>query len=150
MKVRTALAVTMVFLGAGCSGDHPSGQNQPAGNGLRGATDSSAVAAIAHTEKTLPYEERQGKYLYEQYCAVCHGLEGKGDGFNAFNLEPRPRDFTDSAYVNALGNKQIVQTISGGGRSVNKSPLMPSYGWTLKKEDIGYVASYLATFASRK
>ena len=56
--------------------------------------------------------------LHAKYCAVCHGKEGKGDGFNAFNLDPRRRDFSDSAYMAALSDDQIVQTITGGGRSV--------------------------------
>jgi mono/diheme cytochrome c family protein len=116
-----------------CSGKNPSSQEQTSGN------DSS---------KTLTYEERQGKQLYNKYCAVCHGQEGKGDGFNAFNLDPRPKDFSDSRYMNALGGKQILQTISGGGRSVNKSALMPPYEWTLKKEEIQYIESYLRTFYS--
>jgi mono/diheme cytochrome c family protein len=78
-----------------------------------------------------------------KYCAVCHGKEGKGDGFNAFNLDPRPRDFSDSAYMAALSDEQIVQTIVGGGRSINKSPLMPSYGWTIDGREIRYVAAYV-------
>ena len=52
--------------------------------------------------------------------------------------------------MNALGDKQAIETISGGGRSVNKSPLMPSYGWTMKKEELQYVASYVRTFSARK
>jgi mono/diheme cytochrome c family protein len=150
MRASTVSAITMAFLVAACSGDHPAAQGQPPAAGGPGVADSTAVAAVVPPGKTLPYEERQGKYLYDQYCAVCHGVEGKGDGFNAYNLEPRPRDFTDSTYMTALGEKQILRTISGGGRSVNKSPLMPSYGWTLKEEEIGYIASYLATFTSRR
>ena len=35
------------------------------------------------------YAERQGKQLFEQYCAICHGQSGEGDGFNAYNLNPK-------------------------------------------------------------
>jgi mono/diheme cytochrome c family protein len=108
--------------------------------------DSSAQGSVAPPMKILSYEETQGAVLYGKYCAVCHGAEGKGDGFNAFNLDPHPRDFSDSTYMKALSDGQIVQTISGGGRSVNKSPLMPAYGWTLGKQQIRYVASYVRTF----
>jgi mono/diheme cytochrome c family protein len=83
-----------------------------------------------------------------KYCAVCHGKEGKGDGFNAFNLDPRPRDFSDSAYMAALSDAQILQTISGGGRSVNKSPLMPSYGGTIDNRQARYVAAYVRAFST--
>jgi mono/diheme cytochrome c family protein len=113
-------------------------------------TNDSTVAAPAAVpvERVLSYEERQGNVLYMKYCAVCHGKEGKGDGFNAFNLDPRPRDFSDSSYMAALSDAQILQTISGGGRSVNKSPLMPSYGWTIDNRQIRYVAAYIRTFSA--
>jgi len=35
-----------------------------------------------------------GKELYEQFCAACHGPEGRGDGPAAVYLLPKPRDFT--------------------------------------------------------
>ena len=43
------------------------------------------------------YAERKGKQLYDHYCAVCHGSSGEGDGFNAFNLDPRLRNLADSS-----------------------------------------------------
>jgi mono/diheme cytochrome c family protein len=51
--------------------------------------------------------------------------------------------------MRALSDDQIVQTVSGGGRSVNKSPLMPAYGWTLNRQQIRDVSSYVRTFASQ-
>lgn len=35
-----------------------------------------------------------GKPTYEQYCAVCHGLTGKGDGGAANILTVKPADLT--------------------------------------------------------
>jgi mono/diheme cytochrome c family protein len=110
------------------------------------SADSTGKVAESVPLRTLSYEEMQGSDLYGKYCQVCHGQEGKGDGFNAFNLDPHPRDFTDSAYMKALSDDQIVQTIAGGGRSVNKSPLMPAYGWTLNRQQIRYLASYVRSF----
>lgn len=94
----------------------------------------------------LTYEERQGKQLYTKYCAVCHGQEGKGDGFNAFNLDTKPRDFTDSIYMNALSDERLIETINEGGRGVNRSSLMPSWNGSLKSVEIDYVVSYIRRF----
>ena len=124
MKVQSSFALLLFTLVAGCSGRISTPQRQGLATDSLKAADSTNVTEASGPE--LSYEERQGKHLYEQYCLVCHGQEGKGDGFNAFNLDPRPRDFSDSVYMNALGDKQAIETISGGGRSVNKSPLMPS------------------------
>jgi mono/diheme cytochrome c family protein len=93
--------------------------------------------------QSLSYEQRQGKYLYAKYCAVCHGTEGKGDGFNAFNLDPKPRDFTDSPYMNALSDARLLETISQGGRGVNKSVLMPSWGGRLTNIERTYVVAFI-------
>jgi len=134
--------LVLSFLVAACSGRKGSAPGAAADSSHAPDSSSQSSGAVpAHG--ILSYEERQGGVLYMKYCAVCHGKEGKGDGFNAFNLDPRPRDFSDSAYMAALSDEQIVQTIVGGGRSINKSPLMPSYGWTIDGREIRYVAAYV-------
>lgn len=42
----------------------------------------------------------QGKQLYMQYCASCHGPGGKGDGPKAAGLKPPPGDLTQIAKGN--------------------------------------------------
>lgn len=106
------------------------------------APDSAQTTTLP-AKPPLSYEQGRGSFIYAKYCSVCHGQEGKGDGFNAFNLDPRPRDFSDTVYMNALSDDQILLTITGGGRSVNKSPLMPAYGWTLTRDQIRYVVAFL-------
>ncbi len=112
--------------------------------------DSAAHAAAAPVEQPLSYEERQGKFLYGKFCAVCHGESGKGDGFNAFNLDPKPRDFTNTAIMDGYTDERIAQAIAGGGRSVNKSPLMPTWGGRLNTREIAYLVRYLRPFAAAK
>jgi mono/diheme cytochrome c family protein len=36
----------------------------------------------------------KGPALYKDYCAACHGLQGKGDGPAALALKNRPADLT--------------------------------------------------------
>ena len=118
--------------------------------GTPATSNGQAVTPAEHAGRsTLSYEEQQGMYVYIQHCAVCHGSEGKGDGFNAYNLEPKPRDFTDSTYMRALSDSRLFETISEGGRGVNRSPLMPTWGATLSKDEILNAVSYLRTFARR-
>ena len=105
--------------------------------------DSSDQSAAPWAGEAMSYEQRQGKNIYMKYCAICHGKEGKGDGFNAFNLDPRPRDFTDRKYMSALGDGRLLETISQGGRGVNRSPFMPSWRGRLNNAEIKYVASYV-------
>jgi len=94
------------------------------------------------------YNERLAENTYEKYCAVCHGIEGKGDGFNSYNLDPRPTDFTNVRYMNALPYEHLVQVISAGGRGINKSPLMPAWGNTLTSDEVQRLATYVSNFSS--
>jgi mono/diheme cytochrome c family protein len=149
--VKQAIIVMIVCAVAviGCTGKHTEGEKGRSVTDSARVVDSTLQIALAQPVRKVSYEEEQGAFLYSRYCAVCHGQEGRGDGFNAFNLDPRPRDLSDSTYMRALSDDQIVQTISGGGRSVNKSPLMPAYGWTLNKRQIRYVASYIQSLTGQ-
>lgn len=146
MKRQGLIAILCAMAIAGCAKNQDGAEQGRVARDTTQVADSSAQALPAQSVKVLSYEESQGSVLYGMYCAVCHGKDGKGDGFNAFNLDPHPRDFSDSTYMKALSDDQIVQTISGGGRSVNKSPLMPAYGWTLGKQQLRYVTSYVRSF----
>lgn len=105
------------------------------------------VEAAAES-RVISYEQRQGRHLYLKYCSVCHGEEGNGDGFNAFNLNPKPRDFTDAAYMDALSDVRVAEAINEGGRGVNQSPLMPSWGGRMNKKEIAYVVEYIRSIVS--
>ncbi len=144
---KVVAVISVCFLLAGCSRENSGSRSNTADTS---STKSDSLVSAATSVPTLTYEQRQGKYLYTKYCMICHGDDGKGDGFNAFNLDPKPRDFTDAKYMNALTDERIHQTISGGGRSVNKSPLMPSWGGRMSKAEIDYVLAYVRTFASQK
>lgn len=55
------------------------------------------------TGSSLAQEEEvaaAGKNVYNQNCAVCHGLEGKGDGVAASLLTVKPSDLTQIAKKN--------------------------------------------------
>ncbi|MDP6377546.1 MAG: cytochrome c [Pseudomonadales bacterium] len=42
--------------------------------------------------------ENQGKVLYDQLCASCHGPEGRGDGEIEHEVLLRPRPFNADTY----------------------------------------------------
>lgn len=72
-------------------------------------TDSSKVAELTSgpIQTTLkpttvisssPDLLNSGRKIYEQRCAPCHGLDGRGDGEAAYLLYPKPRDFVSARY----------------------------------------------------
>lgn len=91
------------------------------------------------------YNQRRGKRLFDHYCVVCHGKRGEGDGFNSYNLDPKPHSLTDSIYIKKLSDDALVRIISYGGSSINKSNEMPAYGNTLDKKEITWLIDYIKT-----
>jgi mono/diheme cytochrome c family protein len=89
----------------------------------------------------------EGERLYIRYCSPCHGLSGKGDGYNASLLDPRPRDLTDRGepYMAKLSNTDIYEVIQKGGKGVDIAPTMPVFGHTLSPEEIWDIVSYVRT-----
>ena len=144
------LMLVVTFLVSGCGKKEVRSGGTTTGSDTTGVRDSASLLSGGIQDTLFTYEERQGKYAYDKYCAVCHGAEGKGDGFNAFNLDPKPRDFSDAKYANSINDERLVLTISGGGRAVNRSPLMPAWGGTLAKPEIHDIVSYLRTFSRSK
>lgn len=90
-----------------------------------------------------PYELRIGRGVYISYCQTCHGETGAGDGFNAFNLDPRPRDLSDPAFQKTKTDAEFADTIRRGGAGVGMSSLMPPWGHTLSARKIDAVVLYL-------
>jgi len=97
-------------------------------------------ALLAHAA-----DAEQGKKLYGQFCASCHGQSGKGDGPAAAALNPKPRDHTNKEYMSKMSDEEMMKVIKNGGASVGKSPLMPPWGASLKDEQIQDVMAYIRT-----
>jgi len=103
-------------------------------------------APAAATPAPLPYEARMGKVTFTHYCQTCHGETGAGDGFNAFNLDPHPRDLSDPEFQKKKSDADLADAIRRGGAGVGLSALMPPWGHTLSDRQVGEVVLYLRTF----
>lgn len=101
--------------------------------------------ALEKATRGLSNLELTGKQHYEAYCMVCHGEGGHGDGFNAFNLNPRPADL---AVVKKQGDEHLLKVISDGSASVGKTPLCPPWGKTLGEERARSIVAYVHTLGS--
>lgn len=139
---KSSMLIFCLILLPGCSkkGTAP----VKAGTGIDSTHMADSIgSATTQAPVELTYEERQGKLLFDKYCAICHGAEGKGDGFNAFNLDPKPKDLSEKHYMEAFTDAMLFQTISQGGKGTNKSVLMPGWGGTLNRQDISYLIAYV-------
>ena len=145
----TAAAICLLLMLAQCSYRRGGPQKASHSRDSISTTDSTTVKTSLGSPLVLTYEERQGKVLFVKYCSVCHGTEGKGDGFNAFNLDPHPRDLSDRQYMSAFSEERLYQTIELGGKGMNKSPSMPPWGGRLNRQEIKYVIAYVQSMSAQ-
>jgi mono/diheme cytochrome c family protein len=95
-------------------------------------------------EIALGYQAQVGHQLDEKYCVRCHNPESTPERVSNYdNLETKPHVFTDGGALNKMSDADLTAIISHGGPALNKSALMPPYGYTLSKTEIEALISYI-------
>ena len=99
-------------------------------------------------EAGFSYAEGQGRQLFRQYCATCHGDEGRGDGQNASMLTPTPPDLTGLKRLQDLD--YLRRVIAQGSAAVGRSALSPPWGRSLRSQEIEYLVAYCHALSMKK
>jgi mono/diheme cytochrome c family protein len=112
---------------------------------------SFAVARPTASDESPASVIEQGRMVYEQNCAICHGASGDGRGMAQMMLRTKPRDFRQGIFkfrstpTGSLPiNEDLFQTISRGLRGtgmIAQDHLSESERWA--------VVEYLKTFSER-
>lgn len=108
------------------------------------------LESVAEFEEIFNSPLNQGRKVFGKYCSVCHGITGQGDGFNAYNLDPKPRNFLDSSFIARIDTSLVIETISNGGKAVGLSSKMPPWGHTLSADNIKNVANFVISFSQNQ
>ncbi len=135
-----SIAVVVCLFVMGCTRPHNETFSEP-----------SPIEALAmRNVLTDPAAESQlrGQKVFKHYCAICHGDEGKGDGFNSTNLAVPPRNFSSPQSWPQLTDEHLLLVVSKGGTAVGKSVLMPAWGKTLTDRQLHDVVAFLRTLRS--
>jgi cytochrome c oxidase cbb3-type subunit 3 len=88
-------------------------------------------------------DAKRGEALYQVDCTQCHGVKGNGAGVNAAHMSVIPRDHTDRGEMSARTDEELFKVIKHGGKSINKSVLMPAWGRNIADEDIHALVAHL-------
>ncbi len=102
------------------------------------ATAQELVNPVPATDASLA----RGQEIYGQACAVCHGVQGRGDGPLARTMVPRPADFRVHM-AEGHTEAQLFDWLSNGVPDT----AMQGFADQLSAEDRWNVINYLQTFA---
>ena len=95
----------------------------------------------AFRDDALTAREARGHRVFLQRCATCHGPEGRGDGQNAYNLQPPPPDFQESlARLSPADRRKVIES---GTAALGRSPLCPAWGRSLGPDDVDALLAWL-------
>jgi mono/diheme cytochrome c family protein len=92
----------------------------------------------------------EGKRIYRENCAPCHGESGKGDGVGARSLPARPADHTNAVGMNSRSDVFLRDVIVKGGKAMGLSSFMPAWQGIFKDKEIEDLVSYIRSLAASK
>lgn len=93
---------------------------------------------IGSAKHKLMGDPKVGFELYQQYCQVCHGVEGDGDGIMTQLMGIMPMDHTNPNETNKLNNQDLAKSILDG-----KGKFMPAWKNILSHSDVEALISYI-------
>lgn len=85
---------------------------------------------------------QRGAILFTQYCAICHGDKGKGNGLAGMSLNPRPTNFLSEKFQNQSDGAIFWKLTSG-------NPPMAPYKDILKEEQRWELVNYLRSLKKK-
>lgn len=104
---------------------------------------AAVFAVVAGYGVSLYAGEEHPSALFKQYCAKCHGEDGKASTPKGKQL--MARDFTDAEFQAAKTDAQLFKTVMEGQED------MPPFGKKLSKDEIeSLVKNDVRGFAPKK
>src|SRR5574337_1221826 len=100
---------------------------------------SLAWAVLLAAESPGQGAGNRGKAIYETYCAVCHGVDGRADTPVSSHLDPRPRNFADPVEMARVTEDRIYRAIKEG----RPGTAMAAWAQVLSETQIGDVIDYI-------
>lgn len=83
---------------------------------------------------TAPVSLAEGKAIYDQRCASCHGVTGAGNGFAAVGLNPAPPAFADRGVTADVTPALMYRVVSVGVTGTSMAgftDLSPAQRWAV-------------------
>lgn len=104
------------------------------------ATVSMTTLALAACVPDQMPETADGRALFMENCAICHGADARGNGPMSSALTPPPLDLTLIAASNGgtFPRAKVLSAIDGYTKSDLSGPNMPEFGDLLRGDLVPY------------
>lgn len=111
------------------------------------SSPESAYKLLEQTPANSTPSFRLGQRLFKNYCVLCHGKNGEGDGKMAKIIKnPPPFNLTQSTSPDTY----LAEIISKGGEAMKRSPRMPPWGDQFTKPEIESIIIYINSLRAKK
>lgn len=111
------------------------------------ATVSAAVFAQDYAEITP--ETKDGRLIYESWCARCHGMDGSGP-VEGIELDTPVPDMRDCSFNTREPRRDWKAVILDGGPARGLSMTMPAWRTALTEEQADAIIDHIKTFCPEK
>lgn len=85
----------------------------------------------------------EGASLYSRHCASCHGVQGKGDGFNARNLPVPPTAHANAELMARRADDTLFDGIYAGAFVLDGSARMPAFGSLFTPDQVRALVAHI-------
>ena len=132
------------FVRPGPSAALAAGSAPISGTRAHGGREADVAAALPRVDMSarlpdgLKGDAQRGATFYQSNCATCHGARGDGAGPRAYFINPKPRNFTDSASRARLNRPALYAGVSEGRVGTE----MPAWNKVASPQQIADVAEY--------
>lgn len=101
-----------------------------------------AALLLTHAASAEMVKAYEGRKLFNTYCFLCHGIDGKGSGPLASSLKEKPKNLVANAKLREMSLREMSKAIKGNGAhgGINE---MPQWGRVLSEPQIESIASYV-------
>ena len=155
MKAAFRLTVTALAIAVAASlstlAAKPKKAVEPAAPQERQAAASAAIAGPHFTAREK-VGVAYGEKVFVEYCAVCHGLHGKGDGPRSafFSQSQYIPDLTVDGFLDGRDPELVTAVREGLARYDEPAIVMPQFKYILGDTEIRSVIAYVKTLTVRE
>ncbi len=109
------------------------------------------LQAQDETREIKKIEMMTGKEIYVEFCARCHGADGKGQIAPEMiqNMDAPPPDFTDPYLSSSEKHRSWFNVVKEGGGIEGLSMSMPAWGEAISDKQIQEVVEYIKSFVNQ-